>query len=78
MLTGYGERSRVIEAVNLGVNEYLLKPVSSTGLLARLASIIVKPRRMVKKGNYYGPEPRKITSYKPETDPGLSKIVLVN
>jgi CheY-like chemotaxis protein len=78
MLTAYGERSRVVEVVNLGVNEYLLKPVSSTALLARLASIIMKPRRMVKKGDYYGPEPRKIASYKPEVDPGLSRIVLVN
>ena len=31
MLTGHSERSRVVEAVRLGVNEYLLKPVSSTG-----------------------------------------------
>jgi len=30
MLTGYSERSRVVEAMRLGVNEYLLKPVSST------------------------------------------------
>ena len=35
-----------------------------------------KPRRMVKKGNYYGP--RKISSTKPESDPALSEIFLVN
>src|ERR1700704_3935956 len=29
MLTGHGERSRVAEAVHLGVHEFLLKPVSS-------------------------------------------------
>ena len=28
MLTGHGERTRVEEAVRLGVNEFLLKPVS--------------------------------------------------
>jgi two-component system, chemotaxis family, chemotaxis protein CheY len=77
MLTAYGERSRVVEAVKFGVNEYLLKPVSSKALLARLVAILSNPRRMVKKGNYYGPEPRKISSYKPESDPGLSQIVLV-
>src|ERR1700730_3346672 len=27
MLTGHGERSRVLEAVRLGVHEFLLKPV---------------------------------------------------
>ena len=40
MLTGYSERSRVVEAMRLGVNEFLLKPVSSTALLARIVSIL--------------------------------------
>jgi len=78
MLTAFGERSRVVEAVQLGVNEFLLKPVSSKALQARLISIIAKPRRMVKKGDYYGPEPRTISSYKPEADPGLDELVLLN
>ena len=79
MLTAYGERSRVVEAVRLGVNEYLLKPVSSSALLARLIAILTKPRRMVKKGDYYGPEPRTFSSYKPDPDAGLgSQIVLLN
>lgn len=70
MLTGYGERSRVVEAVRLGVNEFLLKPVSTQALLARIAAILTQPRRMVRKGDYYGPEPRPLSSYKPESDPG--------
>ena len=79
MLTAYGERSRVVEAVRLGVNEYLLKPVSSSALLARLIAILTKPRRMVKNGDYYGPEPRTFSSYKPDPDAGLgSQIVLLN
>ncbi len=68
MLTGHGERSRVIEAVNLGVNEFLLKPVSTKALLGRLVSVIAKPRRIVKKGDYYGPEPRQLSSYKLEAE----------
>jgi hypothetical protein len=31
----------------------------------------------VKKDDYYGPEPRQLSTYKPETDPGLSQIVFV-
>jgi two-component system, chemotaxis family, chemotaxis protein CheY len=77
MLTGHGERSRVMEAVRLGINEFLLKPVSSTALLARLVSILAAPRQMVKNGNYYGPAPRKLASYKPENDPGLTQTVLI-
>jgi len=70
MLTGHGERSRVVEAVQLGVNEFLLKPVSSKALSARILAILTKPRRIVRKGDYYGPEPRQLSSYKPEADPG--------
>src|SRR5712672_2618743 len=68
MLTGHGERSRVLEAVRLGVHEFLLKPVSSSSLQARILSVLTKPRTMVKRGDYYGPEPRKMASYKPEAD----------
>jgi two-component system, chemotaxis family, chemotaxis protein CheY len=78
MLTAFGERSRVVQAVQLGVNEFLLKPVSSKALHARLVSILAKPRRMVKKGDHYVPEPRKISSYKPEADLGLGELVLLN
>jgi two-component system chemotaxis response regulator CheY len=66
MLTGHGERGRVLEAVRLGVHEFLLKPVSSKALLARMVSVLSKPRTMVKRGDYYGPEPRKLASYKPD------------
>jgi CheY-like chemotaxis protein len=78
MLTGYGERSHVVEAVRLGVNEFLLKPVSSAALRARLVSIITNPRQIVQKGSYYGPEPRKVATYKPESNPALTDIVFLN
>ena len=42
-----------------------------------MVSIIANPRRMVQKGDYYVPEPRKISSYKPEDDPALSDFVMV-
>src|SRR5579859_3819415 len=69
MLTAHGERARVVEAVRLGVNEFLLKPVSSTALLARLVSILARPREMVRKGDRYVPAPRNMSSYKPQNDP---------
>ncbi len=68
MLTGHGERSRVLEAVRLGVHEFLLKPVSSSSLQGRMVSVLTEPRMMVRRGDYYGPEPRKPSSYKPEAD----------
>ena len=78
MLTGKAERSCVIDAVQLGVHEYLIKPVSSQALLARIVSVLMKPRPMVKVGDYYGPEPRKMSTYKPELDPGLSDVFMLN
>jgi two-component system chemotaxis response regulator CheY len=68
MLTGHGERSRVLEAVRLGVHEFLLKPVSSAALQSRILSVLTKPRTMVRRGDYYGPEPRKTSTYKPDAD----------
>src|SRR5205807_2516268 len=59
MLSAHGERWRVVEAVRLGVNEYLVKPVSAKALLDRIVSILAKPRPIVQFGDYYGPEPRK-------------------
>jgi two-component system, chemotaxis family, chemotaxis protein CheY len=60
MLTGHVERWRVIEAARLGVNEFLAKPVSGKSLLDRMMTILTHPRAMVRLGDYYGPEPRKL------------------
>jgi two-component system, chemotaxis family, chemotaxis protein CheY len=62
MLTGHGERWRVVEAVKLGVNEYLTKPVSAKSLYDRLVAITLLPRPNIQLGDYYGPEPRKLMS----------------
>ena len=66
MLTGHGERWRVLEAAKLGVNEVLCKPVSAKALYDRLISILLKPRPSVKLGDYYGPAPRRPASPAPE------------
>lgn len=60
MLTAHGDRSRIVEAVRIGVNEFLCKPVSAKALSDRLTSIFAKPRANVQLGDYYGPEPRKL------------------
>jgi two-component system, chemotaxis family, chemotaxis protein CheY len=62
MLSGHGERWRVVEAVRLGVNEYLVKPVSAKALYDRLIAITMLPRPTVQLGDYYGPEPRRLAS----------------
>jgi len=68
ILTGHCERWRVVEAVRLGVNEYLTKPVSAKALYDRLLSIITQPRPPVQLGDYYGPEPRKLVTDEEEDE----------
>ena len=50
----------MVEATRLGVNEFLKKPVSGKALLDRMVAILAHPRPMVRLGDYYGPEPRKL------------------
>jgi two-component system, chemotaxis family, chemotaxis protein CheY len=40
MLTGHGERTRVLDAMRHGVHEFLLKPVSRAALKARIHSAL--------------------------------------
>jgi len=60
MLTDRGQRLSVMEALRAGVHEFLVKPTSPQHLHDRLMSIMVRPRSMVKLGDYYVPEPRHI------------------
>ena len=79
MLTGHGERARVIEAVQIGVNEFLLKPVSSKALQSRMVSVLTKPRPIVQSGGYYGPVPRKMAiAMNEDGDQAMTNLVLLN
>jgi two-component system chemotaxis response regulator CheY len=59
MLTHRAERSAVVQAIQAGVHEFLVKPTSPKALRDRLTSIAVNPRPMVKIGDNYIPEPRR-------------------
>jgi two-component system, chemotaxis family, chemotaxis protein CheY len=63
MLTTRARRSAVVQAMRAGVHEFLLKPTSPKALRDRLTSIILKPRPMMKLGNNYVPQPRRLPSY---------------
>lgn len=59
MVTGHTERTRVIQAINAGVNEYLAKPVRPVDLFERMISLIERPRRFVRAPGYFGPDRRR-------------------
>lgn len=66
MLTGHTEMSRVIEARDAGVHEFLAKPISAKKLYSRIKVIIERPRPFVRTHSYFGPDRRRkrTTPYK--------------
>lgn len=59
MMTGHSERSRVTEARDAGVTEFVAKPVKVRTLLARLEAVILRPRPFVRSPDYFGPDRRR-------------------
>jgi len=59
MLTGHTELSRVMEARDAGVHEFLAKLISAKGLYSRIRSIIEHPRPFVRTSTYFGPDRRR-------------------
>jgi CheY-like chemotaxis protein len=59
MLTGHSERSRVEEARDAGVTEFIIKPVTGRAIVSRLKSVIERPRPFVETENYFGPDRRR-------------------
>lgn len=59
LVTGYSALSRVAEARDAGVTEFLVKPFSANDLAKRLAYVINKPRDFVDCNGYFGPDRRR-------------------
>jgi hypothetical protein len=50
---------RVNEARDVGVNEFLSKPVTAKGVLERLNRVVENPRAFVRTPDYFGPDRRR-------------------
>ncbi len=59
MLTGHSEKKRVVEARDVGVTEFLCKPISARALYLRIANTIVNPRPFIQSRTYFGPDRRR-------------------
>ena len=59
MITGHAERSRVMQARDAGVTEFLAKPISAKGLYQRIMNVVTNPRPFIKTKNYFGPDRRR-------------------
>ena len=63
MLTGHTEMSKVLNARDAGVNEFLAKPISARSLYARIQKIIAQPREFIETRTYFGPDRRRVTKH---------------
>ena len=59
MMTGHSARSRVYEARDAGVTEFVVKPVNARTLLDRIMAVIYRPRPFVRTKSYFGPDRRR-------------------
>ena len=59
MMTGHSEKRRVTEARDVGVTEFVTKPVNAQALLGRIESVIMRPRPFIRCGDYFGPDRRR-------------------
>lgn len=66
MVTAHAERRRVLQAVEAGVSEYLVKPVSARALYDRVLSVVADPRPFVRAPGYFGPDRRRAPSPPPD------------
>lgn len=80
MITAYSERSRVLEAINAGVDEFLVKPVRAVDVANRINAVIERRRPFIQTGGYFGPDrrrrqdPRYLGPWRRAGDPGTVDI----
>ncbi|MGA0543943.1 response regulator [Brevundimonas sp. VNH65] len=60
MMTGHSERSRVTEARDAGVNEFVAKPITAKAVFDRIKAVVLRPRPFVKTEGYFGPDRRRL------------------
>jgi two-component system, chemotaxis family, chemotaxis protein CheY len=59
MITGHSTMRRVGEARDVGVTEFLSKPVTARGVIERISRVVEHPRAFVRSEDYFGPDRRR-------------------
>jgi len=59
MVSGHSEKRRVIMARDAGVNEFLVKPISSKVLYDRILAVVAFPRPFIRTKTFFGPDRRR-------------------
>jgi len=69
LMTGYNERRKVLEARDVGVTEFLVKPFTAQDLYKRLVHVIERPRAFVSSEFFFGPDRRRPSTMSEYTGP---------
>lgn len=59
MVTGHFTLARIREARDVGVNEFLAKPITARAVIERLHQIIDHSRPFIRTDDYFGPDRRR-------------------
>jgi CheY-like chemotaxis protein len=64
ILSSHSETEVVRAAIEAGSSDYLTKPINRAALLAKIVSLLGRPRAVVRNDNYWGPDRRKYRTSK--------------
>ena len=59
MVSGFSDLKRIMDARDVGVTEYLVKPISAKLLYLRICAVIEHPRPFIRTGGFFGPDRRR-------------------
>lgn len=59
MISGHTEITRIQAARDVGVNEFISKPLSAKNLYERILGVINQPRPFIETAKYFGPDRRR-------------------
>lgn len=76
MLTGYTEFGRLRAAVDVGVTDFLAKPVSAKSIYQRILAVIHNPPAFVREKNYFGPDRERFQVDRLKSNLQRSQVVM--
>lgn len=59
MVTGQLTVTKINEARNAGVNEFIAKPITARAIVERLFQTVQHPRQFIRTDDYFGPDRRR-------------------
>lgn len=59
MISGHTEKSKILQARDAGVNEFIGKPLSAQTLISKINEVLFNPRQFKKTAKFVGPDRRR-------------------